>query len=130
MEFKIEKYDEINLMVVHATGHFDAISWSKMLYDDVRQFMEKYQSDPVYLITDYTNLTVDFPEFIQFMKDLKERRATQPVPNLQQFLVGGGQWMSNFRNLYLKQFNETLGMFDNVEDAIQYVRDDFEKLQS
>ena len=130
MEFKIEKYDEINLMVVHATGHFDAISWSKMLYDDVRPFMEKYQSDPVYLITDYTNLTVDFPEFIQFMKDLKERRATQPVANLQQFLVGGGQWMSNFRNLYLKQFNETLGMFDNVEDAIQYVRDDFEKLQS
>ncbi len=128
MDFKIDVYDEINLMVVHAEGHFDAVSWSQMLYNNVRPFIEDHANVPVYLITDYTNITVDFPEFIQFMKDLKERRKSQSVPNLQQFLVGDDEkWLNNFRNIYLKQFNETLGMFDNLDDAIQYVRDDFEK---
>ena len=128
MHFKIDIYDEIILIVVHAEGHFDAVRWSQMLYDDVRPFIEKHANVPVYLITDYTQITVDFPEFIQFMKDLKARRKGQSVSNLQQFLVGDNEkWLNNFRNIYLKQFNETLGLFDNIDDAIQYVRDDFEK---
>lgn len=131
METQFQEYPDLDLLVIRIVDDFKVTEWVKIVQETIDPFMVRNKNkEHQYLIIDVTQIAeMKFSDFLDYLKDLAKRRAEYPEGfnnSLRQYLVGNAKWISNIRNIFQKQLNEQLGVFQTLDDAIQYVRNQHE----
>ena len=125
MKISHQEIPEVNLVIIRAEGTFCAVEWRDYIYDLFAPIMFHTPDKLCYVVTDFEHVEMDFTRFIEFISYLSKRRKDYSLPNFRQFLIGDNKWISNIRSIMKKQFNEDIGVFQNIDDAVEFVWQDY-----
>lgn len=122
MPITIELKDDDRIAIIRLAGNPDASEIEHFNRTSILPFITKHAPDMVYLVWDVTEFEWNLQQFLEFLRHAKARRASPDAPrNFRQYYVGRNDWVQKFRTWMQKNYDETTGLFQSVEDALAYL---------
>lgn len=117
------EYVDDNIVIMRMVGFLTNGEITSTIQNEVSQRVENKPDVTLHAIYDVTDFEWTFMEFIKY---IKQRPSAKREPNqgtVHEHFVGTSQWVSQLRTWWKKNLNKETTAFSNMDNAIQYVRD-------